>query len=175
MTNVQFCLLMSRTVRTHFSSIMSLNNWKIIAEMRSHIFIWRSRFRRRRVCLSSLLFDRQREKNCVKSENSRAGPGRAERAKKNSCSLLIKYADLQHLCYCHRSQTCRWHLSISGTFNSKKPKFLTLRKNIIASRLAGKVCNKDKYFDCYSSKYFIFHPLPAPNKTLTISREFILK
>ena len=46
----------SRIVRTHFSSIMSLNNWKMIAETRSHIFRWRSRFRRRRVCLSSLFF-----------------------------------------------------------------------------------------------------------------------
>ena len=44
----------SRIVRTHFSSIMSVNNWKMIAETRSHIFRWRSRFRRRRVCLSSL-------------------------------------------------------------------------------------------------------------------------
>ena len=42
-------------VRTHFSSIMSLNNWKMIAETRSYIFRWRSRFRRRRVCLSSLM------------------------------------------------------------------------------------------------------------------------
>ena len=63
MTNVQFCLLISqalvpisRVVTTHFSSIMSLNNWKMIAETRSHIFRWRSRFRRRRVCLSSLLY-----------------------------------------------------------------------------------------------------------------------
>ena len=47
-------LFNSRIVRTHFSSIMSLNNWKMIAETRSHIFRWRSRFRRRRVCLSSL-------------------------------------------------------------------------------------------------------------------------
>ena len=47
----------SRIVRTHFSSIMSLNNWKMIAETRSHIFRWRSRFRRRRVCLSSLIVD----------------------------------------------------------------------------------------------------------------------
>ena len=45
----------SRTVRRHFSSIMTLNNWKMIAEKRSYIFRWRSRFRRRRVCLSSLL------------------------------------------------------------------------------------------------------------------------
>ena len=45
----------SRTVRTHLSSIMTLNNWKMIAETRSYIFRWRSRFRRRRVCLSSLL------------------------------------------------------------------------------------------------------------------------
>ena len=45
----------SSIVTTHFSSIMSLNNWKMIAETRSHIFRWRSRFRRRRVCLSSLI------------------------------------------------------------------------------------------------------------------------
>ena len=45
----------SSIVRTHFSSITSLNNWKMIAETRSHIFRWRSCFRRRRVCLSSLL------------------------------------------------------------------------------------------------------------------------
>ena len=41
----------SRMVRTHFSRIMALNNWKTIAETRSYIFRWRSRFRRRRVCL----------------------------------------------------------------------------------------------------------------------------
>ena len=44
----------SRIVRTHFSTKW-LNNWKMIAERRSHIFRWRSRFRRRRVCLSSLI------------------------------------------------------------------------------------------------------------------------
>ena len=47
--------LNSRIVRTHFSNIMTLNNWKIIAERRSDIFRWRSRFRRRRGCLSSLM------------------------------------------------------------------------------------------------------------------------
>ena len=45
----------SRTVTRHFSSIMTLNNWKTIAEKQSYIFRWRSRFRRRRVCLSSLM------------------------------------------------------------------------------------------------------------------------
>ena len=44
----------SRIVRTHFSDIMTLNNWKTIAETRSHIFRWRSRCCRLRVCLSSL-------------------------------------------------------------------------------------------------------------------------
>ena len=44
-----------RTVRAHFLSIMTLNNWKMVTETRSYIFRWRSRFRRRRVCLSSLL------------------------------------------------------------------------------------------------------------------------
>ena len=34
---------------------MTLNNWKMISETRSDIFRWRSRFRRRRVCLSSLV------------------------------------------------------------------------------------------------------------------------
>ena len=42
-------------VKAHFSGIMTLNNWKMIAETRSDIFRWRYRFRRRRVCLSSLL------------------------------------------------------------------------------------------------------------------------
>ena len=54
--------LTSRIVRTHFSSIMSLNNWKMIAETWSHIFRWRSCFRRRRVCLSSLIKARQRQR-----------------------------------------------------------------------------------------------------------------
>ena len=45
----------SRTVRAHFWSIMTLNNCKMIAETRGYIFRWRSRFRRRGVCLSSLL------------------------------------------------------------------------------------------------------------------------
>ena len=44
----------SRIVKAHFSGIMTFINWKI-AEMRGDIFRWRSRFRRRRVCLSSLL------------------------------------------------------------------------------------------------------------------------
>ena len=47
----------SRIVRTHFSSIMSLNDWKMITEMRSDIFRWRSRFRRRRACLKLPIFD----------------------------------------------------------------------------------------------------------------------
>ena len=45
----------SRIVRTNFPSMMSLNNWKMIPETRSHIFRWRSRSGRRRVCLSSLI------------------------------------------------------------------------------------------------------------------------
>ena len=45
----------SRIVKAHFSGIMTLNNWKMIAETRSDIFRWRSRFLRRRVCLSFLL------------------------------------------------------------------------------------------------------------------------
>ena len=45
----------SRIVRTHFSSKMTLNNWKMIAETRSYFFRWRSRIGRRRVCLSLLL------------------------------------------------------------------------------------------------------------------------
>ena len=45
----------SRMVRTHFLSKMTLNNRKMIAETRSYIFRWRSRSRRRRVSLSSLL------------------------------------------------------------------------------------------------------------------------
>ena len=47
--------LNSRIVRTNFSSIMSLNNWKMMAETRSYIFRSHSRFRRHRGCLSSLI------------------------------------------------------------------------------------------------------------------------
>ena len=60
----------SRTVRRHFSSIMALNNWKIIAEERSYIFRWRSRFRRRRVCLSSLLASGRRFKKSTQCHES---------------------------------------------------------------------------------------------------------
>ena len=72
MTNVKFCLLIyegypmkrwfqsnSRIVKTHFASVMTLNNWEMIAETRSYIFRWRSRCRRRRVCVNSLI-DSQR-------------------------------------------------------------------------------------------------------------------
>ena len=40
----------SRIVRIDFSSKMTLNNWKMIAETRSYIFRWRIHFRGRRVC-----------------------------------------------------------------------------------------------------------------------------
>ena len=50
----------SRIVTTQFSSVMILNSWKIIAETQSYIFRWRSCFRRRRVCLSSVVFCRGR-------------------------------------------------------------------------------------------------------------------
>ena len=43
--------LNSRKTRAHFSSIMTSNNWEMIAETRGYIFRWRSRSRRRRVCL----------------------------------------------------------------------------------------------------------------------------
>ena len=45
----------SRIVRTRFSSIMTLNNWKMIAETRSYIFRCHLHCRRCCVCLSSLL------------------------------------------------------------------------------------------------------------------------
>ena len=48
----------SRIVSTHFPSKVALNSWKMIAETRSYIFRWRSRFRLRRVCLSSLMKQR---------------------------------------------------------------------------------------------------------------------
>ena len=46
----------SRIVRTHFASVMPLNNCEIIAETRSYIFRWRSRCGRHRLCLSSLMY-----------------------------------------------------------------------------------------------------------------------
>ena len=45
----------SRIVRTHFASVMTLNNWQVIAETPSYIFRWRSHCRRRLVCLNSLM------------------------------------------------------------------------------------------------------------------------
>ena len=45
----------SRIVRTQFGGVMTLNNWKMIADMRSYIFRWRSRCCRLSLCLSSLL------------------------------------------------------------------------------------------------------------------------
>ena len=47
--------LNSKIVKTHFESIVTLNNWETIAETRSYIFRWRSRCRRRRVCVNSLI------------------------------------------------------------------------------------------------------------------------
>ena len=40
----------SMIVRTHFASIMTLNNWEMIAEWRSYIFWWRFCCRQRCVC-----------------------------------------------------------------------------------------------------------------------------
>ena len=59
----------SRTVWTHFASVMTLNNSEMIAEMRSYILIWRSCCRRRRVCLNSLL--RRASRDAQVSENHR--------------------------------------------------------------------------------------------------------
>ena len=44
---------------THFSSMITLNNWKMIAETRSYIFRWRSRFCHRRVCLTLPFYFRE--------------------------------------------------------------------------------------------------------------------
>ena len=63
----------SRIVRTHFPSMMSLNNWKMIPETRSHIFRWRSRSRRR-VCLSSLIDHRGRQNVVRTSVTHSAAP-----------------------------------------------------------------------------------------------------
>ena len=54
----------SRIVRTHFPRIMTLSNyWKMIAEPQNYIFRWCSRFRRRRVCLSSLITNHRHTKS----------------------------------------------------------------------------------------------------------------
>ena len=50
-----------RTMRTHFSILMTLNNCEMIAETRSYIFRSRSRCRRRPLCLSSLIDHRGRQ------------------------------------------------------------------------------------------------------------------
>ena len=53
----------SRKVRTHFATVMTLNNWKMIAETRSYIFRWRSRCRRRRREFTQTRRRRQRERH----------------------------------------------------------------------------------------------------------------
>ena len=50
----------SRIVRTHFASVMTLNNWEMIAETRSYTFRWCSRCCRHRVCLNSQSWVRTR-------------------------------------------------------------------------------------------------------------------
>ena len=60
----------SRIDRTHFSSIMTLNNWKMIAATRSYIFKWHSCFRQRRVCLSSLVNLSCRENHSCQASES---------------------------------------------------------------------------------------------------------
>ena len=42
-------------VRTHFATMMTLNNSEMTAETRSYIYRWRSRCCQRRVCVNSLL------------------------------------------------------------------------------------------------------------------------
>ena len=80
---------------------MSLNNWKMIAETRGHIFRWRSRFRRRRVCLSSQLGKTRKNENVYKmSKNENA---RAKRAK--IMFFIVKYANLWGFC-CRRRRAC---------------------------------------------------------------------
>ena len=79
----------SRIVRTHFSSIMSLNNWKMIAETRSHIFRWRSRLR---VSLSSLMTGYftpvvERTRTAAWCTNTRAKRVAVKYAKLSSSSL----------------------------------------------------------------------------------------
>ena len=70
--------LNSRIVRTYFASVMTLNNWEMIPETRSYSFRWRSRCRRRRVCLSSLVWkfhvvvSQTTSKNCIKKRAARA-------------------------------------------------------------------------------------------------------
>ena len=45
-------------VRTHFATVLTLNNSEMTAETRSYIFRWRSRCRRGRVCVNSLFWAR---------------------------------------------------------------------------------------------------------------------
>ena len=52
----------SRTVTTHFASVIPLNNCEMIAETRSYIFRWRSRCRRRSLCLRYLARGNRRMK-----------------------------------------------------------------------------------------------------------------
>jgi len=64
----------SRIVRTHFTSVMTLNNCEIIAETRSSIFGWRSRCHPRRLCLSSLIGHSGRQHMVTTSVTHSAAP-----------------------------------------------------------------------------------------------------
>ena len=82
----------SRIVRTHFLRMMTLNNWKMIGETRSYIFRWRSRSRRRRVCLSSLStvhhkWDEEKQNDCLQVRNPRPTAYIEYSCTRDSCSF----------------------------------------------------------------------------------------
>ena len=60
----------SRIFWIHFASVMTLTNWEMTAETRIYIFRWRSRCRRRSLCVSSLLFLRRRRRRRKRTKSS---------------------------------------------------------------------------------------------------------
>ena len=106
----------SRIVRTHFPSMMTLNIWKMIAEMRSYIFRWRSGFRRRRVCLKLpnnrwQWTDKSPSKTCGNSSNKVTG-------QLDKCFLFTKTISQDEILY----NTSEWNvIPIFTAFHARPP------------------------------------------------------
>ena len=117
-----------RIVRTHFWNIMTLNNWKMIAETRTDIFRWRSRFHRRRVCLSPLIakqviWRRGKTTTTAKCTNMKKIPLQSESVQNycfslsdmQICDFLVAIVVLVPKYHCHFGS---WDVSLPHVFSA---------------------------------------------------------
>ena len=137
----------SRIVKAHFSGIMTLNNWKMIAETRGDIFRWCYRFRRRRVCLSSLL---------ILPYARPTGPGFTWQTmthhRRNHGSLVPINIQYPHFLSVVQSPLDNWHSSFSPTtffeiavYNNKINARVLIGQSAMVY-LAGKPMEKSRVF-----------------------------